>query len=239
MGFQYMDNGINWRGQVLDAKGINFQSKYTVDIPEGVSGDYSIIHCHNLNYEDWPGIFPNYVLAKKEFPEIEKYTLLVKQGYSYPFMQDSYAEFEEHQWLWDNASGDVLIGGLGIGMVNEALILKDEVTSVTILEKEQDVIDLVWEHCAKDDRFTLIHTDAETWEIPEGSNWDTIFLDCWTFDNTTHHSNWKTHMDSKYSPYTNKLGYYGFWRGLDNYYEINKETGILENRVPNIARPWF
>ena len=78
-----------------------------------------------------------------------------------PIMQDSEAEYNAHQWLWDNATGDVLIGGLGIGLVNEVLIDNDDITSVTIVENSQDVIDLVWEHCAKDDRFTLIQEDLE------------------------------------------------------------------------------
>ena len=239
MGYQNMSEGINWKGQVLDAEGINFQSRYTAQIPEGTSNDYSIVHCDTTNEADWPGIFPHYVDAKKEFPDIEKYTLLVKDGYSYPFMQDSFSEFEEHQWLWDNASGDILIGGLGLGMVNEALIRNDSVTSVTILEISQDVIDLVWPHCAKDDRFSVVKCDAETWEIPEGSQWDTVFLDCWTFDNPKNPVVWKQEMTTKYSPHATNLGFYGEYRGLSQYYEINSETGILEARTPNICRPWL
>ena len=43
MGYEYMSDGINWKGEVLDADGINFQSRYTAEIPEGTSNDYSCL----------------------------------------------------------------------------------------------------------------------------------------------------------------------------------------------------
>jgi len=46
-------------------------------------------------------------------------------------------------------------------------------------------------------------------------------------------------MITKYSPYTSNLGFYGEYKGLSQYYEINSETGILEARTPNISRPWL
>jgi hypothetical protein len=51
------------------------------------------------------------------------------------------------------------------------------VTSVTIVESEQDVIDLVWDNCAKDDRFTIIHADIHTW-TPDRT-WDVGWFDTW------------------------------------------------------------
>jgi hypothetical protein len=59
-------------------------------------------------------------------------------------MQDTSREYDEHDWLVQRMSGDVLIGGLGIGMIHIPLLASSDVTSVTIVEKEQDVIDLVW-----------------------------------------------------------------------------------------------
>ncbi len=39
MGYEYMKDGINWKGEVLDADGINFQSRYTAEIRVGTSND--------------------------------------------------------------------------------------------------------------------------------------------------------------------------------------------------------
>ena len=159
---------------------------------------------------------------------------LLREDQYLSVMQDSFTEFEEHQWLWGNATGDILITGLGLGYINEWLIKAPGITSVTIIEKHQDVIDLVWDHCAKDERFTLIHADADNWEIPEGSSWDCIWID--------HELTGPTHIEelmNKYSPHTNNIHHYGDFRYLENYYEINADSGMLELRDPNILLPWM
>ena len=69
---------------------------------------------------------------------MKKYTTLLRNNHWITIMQDSFTEFEEHQWLWGHATGDILVTGLGIGFVNEWLIKAPGVKSVTIIEKNQD-----------------------------------------------------------------------------------------------------
>jgi len=126
-----------------------------------------------------------------------------------PIMQDSEGEYREHQWLWDNATGDVLIGGLGIGLSNAVLINNPNVTSVTIIENSQDVIDLVWPHCAKDSRFTLIKDDIETWTPPQNSQWDVMWFDTWCSDNSLNWTEYKIAMTNRYSNYCTSLAFWG------------------------------
>ena len=83
-------------------------SRITVNIPEAVNGDY-------------------------EIKVIDGYTNLLKNGEV--LMYDTELEYSQHQPLWDDATGDVLIGGLGIGMVNQKLMDNPNVTSVTIIER--------------------------------------------------------------------------------------------------------
>lgn len=139
----------------------------------------------------------------------DNHTVLIKDGCRMPIMQDSEAEYNEHQWLWDNATGDVLIGGLGIGMIHQALIDNPNVTSVTVVELEQDVVDLVWDHCAKDDSFTLVVADFETWSPPEGSSFDTVWGDTWLVDNSLTMKDYRTLITNKYSEYTTNIGFWG------------------------------
>ena len=101
--------------------------------------------------------------------------------------------------------GDILIAGLGIGMVNELLVDSDDVTSVTIVEKEQDVVDLVWEHCAKDDRFTLVVDDIETWDVPEDSSWDVGWFDSWIEDNPMSKAAYRDFIMDRYSVFCEEL----------------------------------
>lgn len=120
-------------------------------------------------------------------------------------MQDNYTEVLEHQPLWDNAFGKILIGGLGVGMVNEYLVRNPHVTSVTIVEKYSEVIDLVWNHCAKDSRFTLVQADIETWIPPADSYWDYGWFDTWLGINPMSMEEYKQFIVAKYSPFCGKV----------------------------------
>ena len=176
-------------------------SRVTVNIPEGVSGDFEIAHYTN---ETTDNLWPLYLEMKNE--SFDTYTVLLKKGCAMPIMQDSLAEHNEHQWLWDNAKGDVLIGGLGIGLVHKTLMDNPEVTSVTIIENSQDVIDLVWDNCDKDDTFTLIKADVETWNPPEGSSWDVGWFDTWLIDNPMNIKQYKELIETRYGSYISSIG---------------------------------
>jgi len=176
-------------------------SRVKVNIPEGVSGDFEIAHYTN---ETTDNNWPMYLEMKNE--SFDTYTVLLKKGCPMPIMQDSLAEHNEHQWLWDNATGDVLIGGLGIGLIHQTLMDNSNVKSVTIIENSQDVIDLVWDNCVKDDTFTLIKADIETWNPPEGSSWDVAWFDTWLIDNSLSIKEYKALMEERYSNYVSNIG---------------------------------
>jgi hypothetical protein len=146
-------------------------------IPKGESGLFKIEHYDTIDGEaSWLN-YANY----RNIPD-GTYTILFRRFGAVSWlniMQDTEQEYNEHDWLMSRMSGDILLAGLGIGMIHIPLLESDDVTSVTIVEKEQDVIDLVWEHCAKDDRFTLIHDDIDTWTPPEGNQYDVGWFDTW------------------------------------------------------------
>jgi len=121
-------------------------------------------------------------------------------------MKDSATEYYQHQWLWDNATGDILVAGLGIGFLNKELINNHNFNSVTIIENSQEVIDMVWPYCARDSRFTLIKEDIETWNVPEGSHWDIGWFDSWISDNPLSYNGYISAMRNKYSSYCDKVG---------------------------------
>jgi spermidine synthase len=75
----------------------------------------------------------------------------------------------------------VLIGGLGIGMVLNAVLLKDEVEHVTVIELEPDVIKLVGPHYEAKfgDRLTIIQADVMQWLPPKGTVFDLAYFDIW------------------------------------------------------------
>lgn len=88
---------------------------------------------------------------------------------------------EEKRTNWEfvyKAKGSVFIAGLGIGMVLAEILKKKEVVSVTIVEKYQDVVDLVLPHF-KDARVTCIVSDIFDYRPEKGTKYDTIYFDIW------------------------------------------------------------
>jgi spermidine synthase len=76
------------------------------------------------------------------------------------------------------AHGDVLIAGLGLGMLLYPLLRKPEVRSVRVLEVSPDVIALIIPHLAHP-KLVIEQTDARTWTAPKGATFNTIWLDIW------------------------------------------------------------
>ena len=172
-------------------------SRIIVDIPENSSGDFSI-----------KKVTTNHIGGRDE--PLDTYTILYKDGIE-NIMQDSTYEYNEHQPLWDNATGDVLIGGLGIGFVHQKLIDNSNVTTVTVIEKHQEVIDLVWDHCPKDNTFTLIHADIETWEPTQ--QYDVGWFDTWLTDHPSMSKDeYDAYINNKYENYCNWIG---MWQQID------------------------
>lgn len=79
-----------------------------------------------------------------------------------------------------NANGDVLICGLGIGLVLIPLFESKYVKSITVIEKYQDVIDCVLPQIKpydKQDKLKVICADC--FEYGTKERFDTIFIDIW------------------------------------------------------------
>lgn len=79
-------------------------------------------------------------------------------------------------FLWE-ATGDVLIAGLGIGLVLHPLVAKPEVRSVTVIEKYPDVIALVGRTVPRG--VDIICADIFDWRPKKGTKFDTIYFDIW------------------------------------------------------------
>lgn len=105
------------------------------------------------------------------------YTRLVCKGRGV-IMSDTPAECRDFSYFVREAHGSVLVNGLGLGCVVQALLDKPDVTDVTVIEIEQDVIDLVAPHL-RNPRLTVIRADAYEWKPPPGRTWDFCWHDIW------------------------------------------------------------
>lgn len=124
------------------------------------------------------------------------------------WMSDTPAECVDHLPPVKRATGDVLINGLGLGLVLKNVLAKREVTRVVVVEKSPDVIALVAPHFAKDRRLEVVEADAFEYEPRE--RFDVVWHDVWA------------HLDQDYLPEMERLkakyadaGWQGCWSEPD------------------------
>ena len=91
-------------------------------------------------------------------------------------------EIETMKPFIKKGKGDVLVLGLGMGYVPYMISLKEEVKSVTIIEKDQDIIDLfnnlIYPKFKYKQKIKIIKDDAIKY-VEENQRYDYIFADLW------------------------------------------------------------
>lgn len=107
----------------------------------------------------------------------EKVAVLSVNGVT--MMSDTYHERSTNREFVRQARGDVLIAGLGLGMILHPILADSNVATVTIVEKHQDVIDLVRPTLPATSKLDLIAADIFEWKPPRGRSWDVIYFDIW------------------------------------------------------------
>ncbi len=164
-------------------------------IPEGRSDDCSIEH-FNVTEKDFE-------FSKIQAMQHGPSTLVSPGRYARLnvgralMMSDTPAEQRSNRWFVSMAAGDVLIAGLGLGMVLIPVLRKRDVQSVTVIEKHQGVIDLVEGgirakmSSSENNKLLVICEDIFDWKLPPRSafrlkdqntlvgRWHTIYFDIW------------------------------------------------------------
>jgi hypothetical protein len=120
-----------------------------------------------------------------EAAEAGTYTQLLVNNYL--VMSDTRMEKDTNREFLRMASiagGNVLIGGLGLGVILVPLLQLQDVKSVTVVEKSSGVIALVHDPLMKrlgklGKKLVVINADILTWKPPAGKKWDCIYFDIW------------------------------------------------------------
>lgn len=105
-------------------------------------------------------------------------------------MSDTPMEKATNLGFYFRANGHVLIGGLGLGMIVLAIQEKPEVQKITVVEKHQEIIDLVADQLPLNAKTEIIHADIFDWKAPKKILYDTIYMDIW---NNVTKSDWGEH----------------------------------------------
>jgi hypothetical protein len=109
------------------------------------------------------------------------FTKLVNTEHNYLMMSDTPAELRDHFAPVMEAKDHCLIAGLGLGIVVEASLRKEDVTKVTVLELETDIIKMVHPYLNKKwgKKLEVIHCDALEWRPPKGQRYGMCWFDIW------------------------------------------------------------
>lgn len=96
-------------------------------------------------------------------------------------MEDTIYELRTHLDFMLRAFGEVLITGLGLGCVARGCLINPRVTKLSVIERDQDVIDLVWPHMPQDPRLQLVVADAvellENVDVTADCAWHDLWSD--------------------------------------------------------------
>lgn len=99
-------------------------------------------------------------------------------------MSDTPMEQRTNRKFVREANGDVLVGGLGIGMIVLAIQDKPDVNSITIIEKSHEVIEMITSQLKFNDKVKIINADVFTWKPEKGQKFDCIYMDIWNWVNS-------------------------------------------------------
>lgn len=152
-----------------------------VDVPEGASGNWRIER-FSVSEEE-----ANFSRIRSMFRRTERsvdagnYTRLMRG--STVVMSDTIAEKRDHWEFVAAAKGVVLINGLGLGMVLNAVLQKPEVERAIVVEKSVDVLALSAPHYRAKfgDKAEIVLADALTFQPPKSVRFGAVWHDIWDF----------------------------------------------------------
>lgn len=180
-----------------------------INVPDGQSGDWKIktfivdeegAKMHNLK---------EIMKGGKRFITPGTYKQLIRfdhRLFSTIVMSNTPAEIADHTPFIQRAEGNVLIFGLGLGLVVQALIDKPQVKRIKIIDSSEDVIKLSGNYYKSiSDKVEIILEDAFTYDDNEFH--DCIWFDIW--DDITSEN--LPEMKQLKKKWKGKCNYIGFW----------------------------
>ena len=151
-----------------------------VDVPEGQSGDWRV---ERFMVSKRDAAFTNLrasIGTSTRWIRAGTYTRLMRRGHV--VMSDTPVEFRDHMEPVRVANGRVLIAGLGLGVVLQAVLDKPEVEHVQVVENSKEVIELVGSHYEMryGRRVGIIEDDILTWRPTKNARYGMAWFDIWS-----------------------------------------------------------
>ena len=151
-----------------------------IDVPDGKSGNWEVSSFEVTEEAAYSFNLRQAFQGRGREIESGHYKKLTRDGRT--IMSNTIAEIKDHMVFISAAEyygGDILINGLGLGVALKEILTSDKVTAVTIIEKEQDVINLVADTYLKDARVIIIKADALEYKASVGRRFSVVWHDIW------------------------------------------------------------
>ena len=153
------------------------------------TGRYKQYSLRNITYEPYQTFAYDEISVTKDYKEYSAIGYF-KKPFSYLalcegnniWMSLNPNEIETMKPFIDKGNGNVLVLGLGMGYVPFMMSLKDDVRHITIIEKDQNIINLfnnlLFPHFVNKNKITIIKDDAIKY-VSKNNKYDYIFADLW------------------------------------------------------------
>lgn len=171
-------------------------------VPAGRYGSAEVVH-------DAPDGLTRLRAARDGQPLLaSNYTRLLINGHVW--MTDAEFECATNGLVVNRMHGDILIAGLGLGLILNVLLPAERVRSVAVLENNADVIKLIGPHY-NSLKLTIIEADVYDWMPPKGTKYDCVYFDIW--DNVPNRDNRKeiSALKARYRARLRKGGWVRAW----------------------------
>jgi hypothetical protein len=125
------------------------------------------------------------------------------------------------------AHGDVLVGGAGLGMVLLAAEQRPEVRSITCIEIDHEIIELVSSRLPLK-KTRLVRGDVFEWTPPAGTVYDVAYFDIWNHPDSPGVFPDMQHLRERFRPYLNRENpeaWLGCWEEVEAWVSSQNRSG--------------
>ena len=152
--------------------------KIDINLPDSTRKDWQVVNFEISNEQSQITYLRSiHEPYRRGYIKPGKYVKLLYRGQC--VMSNSTDEIKDHLDFIKNATGDILITGLGLGVCIHGLINENKYNKITVIEKSKEVIDLCGNQFKQHKNIEIIHADAMTYQIPSEANYDCVWHDIW------------------------------------------------------------
>jgi spermidine synthase len=175
------------------------------------TGNYYIFKS-NLTYEQYNSI-PDTTPFKDKMIIGKEYVILYNINDSRVMMSNHETEIYTNQKFIDNAKGDVIIFGLGLGLIILPLLKDDNIKSIDVVEIDNGIIEVVSDVLKVEDiynKLNIINGDMRNYHLINKKKYDTIYFDIW-YNVDEKELNEIEELHSNWSHFLNEGGWMDSW----------------------------